>query len=100
MNIQLALDDRLIHGENSEELQRKLRMGLIVLEYLRAELSLGEVAELLGMAYEETMEWLNSIGVPTSRQMSPEMAVISRDNIRRLLETRDHEKQLHLVGKI
>ncbi|MFO1431145.1 MAG: UPF0175 family protein [Candidatus Competibacteraceae bacterium] len=100
MNIQLALDDRLIHGESSEELQRKLRMGLIVLEYLRAELSLGEVAELLGMAYEETMEWLNSIGVPTSRPMSPEMAGISRDNIRRLLETRDHEKQLHLVGKI
>jgi len=45
MNIHLALEDRLIHGESPEELQWKLRMGLIVLEYLRAELSLGEVAQ-------------------------------------------------------
>ncbi len=100
MNIHLALEDRLIHGESPEELQWKLRMGLIVLEYLRAELSLGEVAELLEMAYEETMEWLNSIGVPTSRPMSPEMAAISRDNVRRLQETRDHEKQPHPTGKV
>jgi len=99
MNIHLALEDRLIHGASPEDLQRKLRMGLIVLEYLRAELSLGEVAELLGMAYEETMEWLNSIGVPTSRLMSPDMEAISRDNVRRLLETRDSEKQPRPAGK-
>ena len=99
INIHLALEDHLIHGASPDELQRKLRMGLIVLEYLRAELSLGEAAELLGMAYEETMEWLNSMGVPTSRPMSPEMEAISRDNVRRLLETRDSKKQPHPAGK-
>lgn len=92
MNIELILEDRLVQGESPEEIQQKLRTGLIVLEYLRAELSLGEVAELSGMAYEETMDWLNSIGVPTSRRMSPDLEAISKANLQRLLEARERQQ--------
>jgi len=89
MNIAFALEDRLIHGASTEELQRKLRTGLIVIEYLEAELSLGEVAELLEMSYQETLHWLNALGIPTSHAMSPELEALSLEHLRRLIKERE-----------
>jgi len=88
MNIECALEERLLHGESPEELRRKLRTGLVVLEYLQAELSLGEVAELLDMNPEQTLTWLNSMGVPTHRRMSPELEALSQTHLQQLIAAR------------
>ena len=42
-----AVDDWLVHSQTTEEIQSKLTTGLILIEYLNGEISIGEVAEHL-----------------------------------------------------
>ena len=81
MNIQLAVDDWLIHDQSAEEIQTKLTTGLILMEYLNGEISIGEVAEHLKKTVEETLKWLSEKGVNSSRLMSQNMEAIARDNM-------------------
>lgn len=81
MNIQLAVEDWLVHNQTAEELQNKLKTGLILVEYLNGEISIGEMAEHLKKSIEDTMEWLNENGVHSSRLMSHEQESIARKNM-------------------
>ena len=84
MNIQVTLNKKLAQGHSIAELRKQMRTGLIIMEYLNAELSLGETASLLGMDYNEGRDWLHSKGVPTLRQFQPELENIARNNRRNL----------------
>ena len=81
MNIQLAVDDWLVHNQTAEELKAKLKKGLILVEYLNEEISIGEMAEHLKKTIEETMEWLNKNGVHSSRLMCQRDESIARKNM-------------------
>lgn len=81
MNIQLAVDDWLVHNQTAEELQDKLKSGLILVEYLNGEISIGEMAEHLNKSIENTMEWLNKNGVHCSRLMPQNLEEIARKNM-------------------
>ncbi|MCU7835061.1 MAG: hypothetical protein KZQ83_07355 [gamma proteobacterium symbiont of Taylorina sp.] len=88
MNIQLAVDDWLVHSQTTEEIQNKLTTGLILVEYLNGEISIGEVAEHLKKTIEETLKWLNDKGVDSSRLMSQNMEDIARKNMVNQLKER------------
>ena len=81
MNIQLAVEDWLVHNQTAEELQNKLKTGLILVEYLNGEISIGEMAVHLNKSIEDTMEWLNENGVHSSRLMSHKLESIARKNM-------------------
>ena len=81
MNIQLAVDDWLVHNQTADELKNKLKTGLILVEYLNEEISIGEMAEHLKKSIEDTMDWLNENGVHSSRLMSQNLETIARKNM-------------------
>jgi len=81
MNIQLAVEDWLVHNQTAEELQNKLKTGLILVEYLNGEISIGEMAEHLKKSIEDTMEWLNENGIHSSHLMSQKLEAIARKNM-------------------
>jgi len=81
MNIQLAVDDWLVHDQSTKEIESKLTTGLILVEYLSGGVSIGEVAEHLKKTIEETLKWLGSKGVNSTRLMSENMEAIARDNM-------------------
>ncbi|MBT7409882.1 MAG: hypothetical protein HN826_09295 [Methylococcales bacterium] len=81
MNIQLAVEDWLVHDQSSEEIESKLKTGLILVEYLSGDISIGEVAEHLNKSIEETSKWLNNKGVHCSRLMPKNMENIAKNNM-------------------
>jgi len=68
LNVQVQISERLAHGRDSEQLKKAMGEGLVLHDYLTAEISLGEMAELLDLSYEETLDWLSSQGIPTLRR--------------------------------
>jgi len=84
LNIQINLNhEKLTNGQTSEELARKCKIGFLLLAYLKAELSLGELAELMDLEYIETRTWLTQLGIPLMRQKSPEIEHFMQKNLQR-----------------
>lgn len=82
-------DKRLIGPPHSEEeFAKKLQTGLFLLAYLKAELSLGEFAELMNMEYLEAREWLTHLGIPMMRQKSPELESVMQANLQKFMQRR------------
>lgn len=73
-------DTRIEHGRNQQELQEAILEALIIRAYMKAEISIGEVAEFTGKSVEEAMDWLNSEGVATTRIFRPETEAIANTN--------------------
>jgi len=67
--VQITLDDALIHERDPAELQQSMKQGLILLDYLSAEISIGRFAELMSMSYVQAMDWLHSRGIATLRRL-------------------------------
>ncbi len=70
-------DSRIEHGRNQQEMQAAILEALIIRAYVKAEISLGEVAELTSKSVEEAMDWLHSEGVSTSRKLTPQAQAIT-----------------------
>jgi predicted HTH domain antitoxin len=89
MNIQVHLNDNsLIHGQTYEELAQQLKTGFLLIAYLKAELSLGEFAELMNMEYLEAREWLLRLGIPMMREKAPELEQLMRENLQKFMQQR------------
>ncbi|MBF0531332.1 MAG: UPF0175 family protein [Deltaproteobacteria bacterium] len=84
VSVQIDLEDILLQEQNSEKQKQAIREGLIIRGYLNSRLSMGKVAEMLGLGYEEALNWLAHQGIDTWREMSPEMEKITKDNARKL----------------
>jgi len=67
--------ESLIHGQTFEELAKQFKVGFLLLAYLKTELSLEELAELMNLEYVEAKERLTHLGIPLMRQKSPEPAM-------------------------
>ena len=77
-------DTRMEQGRNQKEIQATILEGVIIRAYVKAEISLGEVAELTGQSVEEAMDWLNDLGVNTSRKFRPETQALVKGNTDKL----------------
>ncbi len=60
-------DTRMEGGLSQAQLGQELMEGFLLLRYLRADLSLGELAEFLGLEIASAMAWLQARAVPGSR---------------------------------
>ena len=49
MSTATTIDDTLVHNRTPQQLRQDVKAGLLLLDYLRAEISLGRFAELMGM---------------------------------------------------
>ncbi len=75
--LQCIIDKRLT---DTDDLNQDVQIALVLYRYLKAELSLGEAAELLGQDPESTLDWLASLGIPTARPMNTTQEIISAAN--------------------
>ena len=51
-------------------MEKAVREGLLIRDYVNAEISIGKFAELMQLDYEEAREWLHQHGIATSRQFT------------------------------
>jgi predicted HTH domain antitoxin len=79
--IHISVKPVLMQNQTLLEVQSKMEVALVVFEYLQGELSIGEVAEYYKKTVEETMEWLNSLGVASSRRKGEEVESILQKNM-------------------
>ena len=61
--MQIEITEELVHGRQPEELQRAAREGLLIRDYLEADITLGEFAALMGMSPEMMSDWLRRRGI-------------------------------------
>ena len=80
MIVQVPINDIFANGRSDEELQRAIQEGLTIRDYLEAKISIGELAEILGMEYMKARDWLHAKGIPTSRKFPPDLEKILDDN--------------------
>ncbi len=63
----VEISDDLAHGRQQEELQHAVQEGLLIRDYLNAEISIGEFSKRMGMSYTRGRDWLHSHGIATLR---------------------------------
>ncbi|MEO5330924.1 MAG: hypothetical protein H7839_02805 [Magnetococcus sp. YQC-5] len=85
LEVRVAIEDQLAHGMVLSDLQQAIREGLIIREYIKGALSVGEVAELLSLSYENGRDWLHGHGIATMRELDPELQVIAEKNAEDLM---------------
>jgi hypothetical protein len=86
--VHIRISDDLVRGRNKKEIQKAVYEGLLVRDYIKAEISIGKFAALMGMSYEEGRDWLHKHGIATLRKFTdPELEKAEKENFR-LLEKR------------
>ena len=85
MDIQVHVGEDSIHGRTERELQRDLQEGLVILDYINARLSAGEIAVKLGMQYVQARNWLHGKGINTLKKMDRDLENIAHENTERLM---------------
>ena len=87
MSTAITIDETLVHSRTPQQLQQDVKAGLLLLDYLRAEISLGRFAELMDMNYVQARDWLHQQGIPTMRQFTDhELEQKSNTNYRQLAD--------------
>lgn len=87
MPVQVSVNDSVSRGRSHQTLTKAVKEGLLIRDYLNAEISLGELAELLGVEYADAREWLHRQGVATARKFrDPELERVEKANFRKLRE--------------
>jgi len=81
MIVQVPINDLFANGSNDEELQREIKEGLAIRKYLKAKISIGELAEILGMKYMEARDWLHAQGIATTRKLPPDLEKKMNENM-------------------
>ncbi|MBF0508330.1 MAG: UPF0175 family protein [Deltaproteobacteria bacterium] len=71
--IQHVTIEYLTQGINSEEKEQAIKEGLVLRGYLSGDFSTGKVAEILGLNYRETQNWLRGKGIPVGYKENEEL---------------------------
>ena len=83
----VVISDELAHGRKQEEMEKAVREGLLIRDYVNAEISIGKFAELMALNYEEARDWLHRHGITTSRQFTDlELEKAEAENYRQVSE--------------
>jgi predicted HTH domain antitoxin len=81
--VQIEIADDLTHGRKKEEMQKAVREGLLIRDYVNAEISIGKFAELMEMNYEDARDWLHRHGIATTRTFTdPKLEKADEKNYR------------------
>ncbi|MBF0476447.1 MAG: UPF0175 family protein [Deltaproteobacteria bacterium] len=75
VSVRIDLEDILLQEQNFENQKQAIREGLIIRGYLNGRLSMGKVAEMLGLGYEEAVNWLAHQGIDTWPAMPPAVKI-------------------------
>ena len=85
MPVQVSISESVANGRTPSDLKRPVTEGLVIHDYLNARISLGELAESLGMEPEHARAWLHSQGIATLRKFNdPEFEKITQTNYKKL----------------
>lgn len=81
--LRIEITNDLAHGRKKEEMQKAVREGLLIRDYVNAEISIGKFAELMGLEYEDARNWLHRHGIATTRTFTdPELEKVDEKNYR------------------
>jgi predicted HTH domain antitoxin len=87
IEVHIIISDELAHGRKQEEVEKAVREGLLIRDYVNAEISIGKFAELMALNYEDARDWLHRHGIATSRQFTdPELEKAEAENYRQVSE--------------
>jgi predicted HTH domain antitoxin len=85
--VQIVISDELAHGRKQEEMEQAVREGLLIRDFVNAEISIGRFAELMELDYGEARDWLHRHGIATSRQFTdPDLEQAEQANYRKVSE--------------
>lgn len=88
--VHIVISDDLAHGRQPEEMEKAVREGLLIRDYVNAEISIGKFAELMKLNYEDARDWLHQHGIATSRQFTdPELEKAEEAHYRKVAEELD-----------
>jgi len=83
MRVKVA--DELVRGRAETDLEQAVREGLLLRDYLNADISLGKFAELMSMSYVEGCDWLHRHGIATLRKFTdPALEATDDENYRQV----------------
>ena len=86
----IVISDDLAQGRQPEELEKAVREGLLLRDYVKAEISIGKFAELMKLDDEEARDWLHQHGIATSQRFTdPELEKAEEAHYRKVTEELD-----------
>ena len=88
MNIELEVDPWLAQDNTVHEVQKILTNGMILVQYLKGEVSISEIAEHQQTNVEEVMQWLGRMGINTTLDIGDELRAITHENMKQQLADR------------
>jgi len=86
MPIQVSINESVSRGRDTRVLTQAVKEGLLIRDYLNAEISLGELAELIEMEYLQARKWLHRQGVATARKLPSDLATKVKANENKLAQ--------------
>ncbi|MEE4378836.1 MAG: hypothetical protein V2J55_15195 [Candidatus Competibacteraceae bacterium] len=99
MHVNIA--DDLAQGRPESELEKAVREGLLLHDYLNATISLGRFAELMGVSYTEKTGYIATVlprcGTFTKRRSKQPMRCIIGKSPRSSASNTNHEGRLRLL---
>ena len=63
--MQIEISHDLTHGRDIQEVETAVREGLLIRDYLNAEISIGEFSACMDMNYVDGRDWLHAHGIAT-----------------------------------
>ncbi len=83
----VEIPNNLVHGRKQEELQHVVQEGVLIRDYLNAEISIGKFSEQMGMSLVDGRNWLHNHGIATTRSfVDPELEKADEKNYRKISE--------------
>jgi predicted HTH domain antitoxin len=85
--VHIVISDELAHGREQKEVEKAVREGLLIRDYINAEISIGKFAELMELNYEDARDWLHRHGIATSRDFTdPELEKAEKENYEKVAD--------------
>lgn len=86
MPVQVSISESITRGRAPSTLSKVAEEGILLRDYLLANISIGELKEAMGMKYmEDVHDWLHSLSIPIIRQIrDPELAAIEKANFKKI----------------
>jgi len=87
-DVHVGVEPFLMHDQTQQQIQSKMKTALVLFEYLQGELSIGEISEYYKKSIAETLQWLNDLGISSSRSMGKDLDQHGYSNIKEELKER------------
>jgi predicted HTH domain antitoxin len=99
MNIQVTLDDKLVHGRNQHDMQTALYRSLAVSEFVEKSINLTELAQIFGKDHIDMIVWLKERGINTPSIQGYSENGFTQDTEERILKAAEEARSEVNVSK-